>query len=751
MMNECNPAGKWIRRVKQLIFALVALLVFIWVSLEIAISSVSLPDNLWSSDTGSTIYLDRNDRPLRISRNGEDAFVLPVALVDCPKHFLFAVLAAEDKRFWGHRGVDFFATARAGRDYLKEGRVVSGASTVTQQLIKISQRRSRTIYTKVIESLQAMRLERVWGKRRILEEYLNRLDYGNLCKGPSIAAQYYFDKPLSDLSIAEAALLAALPNAPTRLNPHENLSGARARQQLILDRMARNGWLTQDALDRAKNELLVLNIDGRDFQAPHFVDLINNKNKHGGKCRSTLDLALNNRVNEILKHHLEGLAKSNVSNGSVVVIKNVTGDVISLIGSHDWNDRDSGQVNGAMARRSAGSTFKPFTYCLALEKGATASTIIADVPTDFPTITGVFSPKNYNRRFNGPVRLRNALANSLNIAAVKVLQLGGGPGELLQRLQQCGLTTLTDDADHYGLGLTIGNAEARLLELSNAYACLARLGQFKPARLLSSDLTPSYQVFDESAAWLIADILHDNHARTQAFGADSPLSFEFPVACKTGTSTDFRDNWAFAYTPEFTVGVWVGNFDGSPMHNVSGVTGAAPVMHEIMVHLQKQFGTTWYKRPSDVEGLSVHPITGKSCPVGIHEWFIEGTHPVVEKPEDFDGEGRVKLNADYAQWLDSADNWLGARAILSNECDKEISLIYPMPGTVFYIDPDLPESSQKIQLHLNLKSEIEWESPTLECRSEFEETWVRLKPGRHDLSGIANGKKIKTWIIVEEL
>ena len=750
-MNEGNRIGKWIRRVQQLIIALVALLAVAWASLEIAISCVSLPDNLWSTDTGSTIYLDRNDRPLRISRNGADTFVLPVALVDCPKHFLLAVLAAEDKRFWDHHGVDFFATARAGRDYLKQGRVVSGASTITQQLIKISQERPRTIYTKVIENLQAMRLERVWNKRRILEEYLNRLDYGNLCKGPAIAARYYFDKPLNDLSVAEAALLAALPNAPTRLNPHGNLSGARARQQLILDRMARNGWLTHDAMERAKNELLVLNIDGRDFEAPHFVDLINNKNKYGGKCRSTLDLALNNRVNGVLRHHLGGLAKSNVSNGSVVVIKNATGDVISLIGSHDWNDRDSGQVNGAMARRSAGSTFKPFTYCLALEKGATASTVIADVPTDFSTITGVFSPKNYNRRFNGPVRLRNALANSLNIAAVKVLQLGGGPGELLQRLRQCGLTTLTGDADHYGLGLTIGNAEARLLELSNAYACLARLGQFKPARLLSSDVAPSYQIFDESAAWLIADILHDNHARTQAFGADSPLSFEFPVACKTGTSTDFRDNWAFAYTPEFTVGVWVGNFDGSPMHNISGVTGAAPVMHEIMVHLHEQFGTSWYKRPSDVEELSVHPITGKTCPVGIHEWFIAGTHPAVEKPEDFDGEGRVKLNADYAQWLDSADNWLGIRAILSKECDTEVSLVHPMPGTVFYIDPDLPESSQKIQLHLNLKSEVEWTSPTLKCRSEFKGTWVRLKPGRHDLSAIANGKRIKTWIIVEEL
>lgn len=735
--------GKWRRRIQRCAIVLAALPVVAWLALEVAISLVSLPEGLWQQPSGSTVYLDRNGRPLRHVRQAEGAFSRPTTLAACPDHFLKAVLAAEDKRFWEHHGVDWLATARATRDFASEGRVVSGASTITQQLIKNAAPRPRTVGTKITECLQAMKLERKWSKQHILEEYLNRLDYGNLCRGPAMAASYYFDKPLSDLSAAEAAFLAALPNAPSRLDPHKHFTRARQRQQLILHRMARNGWLDEPAFQRARAEPLVLKKNGRAFEAPHFVDMIR-RSESPGEQRSTIDLPLNLRAREILRRNLTALASRNVSNGAVVVIENNTGNVIALVGSRDWGDPNAGQVNGAMARRSAGSTFKPFTYCLALENGATAATVIADVPTDFPTATGLFRPHNFNRRFHGPVRLRISLANSLNVAAVKTLQLAGGPGTLLDRLRQCGLDTLEEDAEFYGLGLTIGNAEARLLELANAYACLARLGQYKPARLLDGDTGPSYQVFDTRAAWLIADMLSDNDARAQAFGLDSPLAFDFRVACKTGTSTDFRDNWAFGYTPEFTVGVWIGNFDGTPMRGVSGVSGAAPVMHAVMLHLRKEFGTTWYPRPDSIEEHTIHSVTGNKDARGIHEWFLKESPPNRFKE---DHGHKIQLDSEYTEWLASPDNWLGDHAILNAAGAARARLLSPLPGTVFYIDPDLPATSRNIRLKLDCNEPVQWTSPTLECDGFH----ARLKPGRHQLVATVNGQRLETWIDVEEL
>jgi penicillin-binding protein 1C len=251
---------------------------------------------------------------------------------------------------------------------------------------------------------------------------------------------------------------------------------------------------------------------------------------------------------------------------------------------------------------------------------------VADVPTDFATSTGLFSPVNYDRHCYGPVRYRVALANSLNISAVKVLDSLGGAKPLLDLLRRCRLSTLTHADDYYGLGLAIGNAEARLLELANAYACLARLGVCRPYRLVPSarGQDTGERVGDADAAWLIADILSDNDARAEAFGPESSLRFDFPVACKTGTSSDFRDNWAFGYTPEFTVGVWVGNFDGSPMRHISGVTGAAPILHDLFDYLHDQYGTSWYARPADIVDRGIDPLTGKlsSRPDAVNEKFI---------------------------------------------------------------------------------------------------------------------------------
>ena len=327
---------------------------------------------------------------------------------------------------------------------------------------------------------------------------------------------------------------------------------------------------------------------------------------------------MNRVVEKIVKKHLAAFRAQNLRNAAVVVIDNASGELRALVGSEDYFSANAGQVNGALAPRSAGSTLKPFVYLLAMEKGATPATVFADTPAVFATSSGLYRPENYNRRFLGPVRLRFALGNSLNIPAVKALASIGGPAPLRERLREWGIGTLEQPPEFYGLGLALGNAEVRLIELTNCYAALARLGEYRPLRILAEPPSGQNDLIAHRAAaarrehtWLIADILADNRARTYAFGAHSTLRFDFPVACKTGTSSDFRDNWAIGYTPEFTVGVWAGNFDGSSMRELSGVAGAAPILHDVFDHLHCRFGTTWFARPDGIIERDMHPITGK--------------------------------------------------------------------------------------------------------------------------------------------
>ncbi len=718
--------------------------------LWVAVGLTALPGGLEQETEPSVIFLGREGVPLRLTRRNGGRFHLPVLLKDCPDTFIQATLAAEDKRFWSHGGVDWIGTVRALKDWVVQGRVVSGASTITQQLIKQVDPRPRTLGTKALECLRAMKLERAWGKSEILERYLNSIDYGNLCQGAGVAAWFYFGKPLADLSIAEAAYLAGLPNAPSRLNPRRHPERAKARQELILWRMRRVGWLDNASLKRAQEEPIILSREKRPFLAPHFTEFLNARKEHEGIVRTTLDVRLNQIVGRVLDERLRGLEGKNVTQGAVVVIENATGGVLAMVGSRDFFGKRAGQVNGAWAPRSAGSTFKPFTYLLGLEAGLSSATVVADVPTRFATSTGVFEPHNYNRRYRGPVRLREALANSLNVTAVKVLKKAGGAEVLRERLEACGLDTLKEKAGHYGLGLTIGNADARLLELANAYACLARLGIWKPYTLERGVAVERKRVFREREAWLVADFLNDNGARAMVFGVDGPLKFDFPVACKTGTSSDFRDNWAFGYTPEFTVGVWVGNFDGTPMVDVSGVEGAAPVMHEVMDYLRKHFGASWFERPKGLVEARVHPLTGKLSDLGVREWFLEDNLPGRSEEVDFDADGRVRLGTEYAEWMDGPDNWLGDGIVLSNSEEKGFQIMAPLPGTVFYLDPNLPETSSRIRLRASCSSG-RWSSSTLDCVETEGGIFAELKPGRHWLRVEAGGQRLKTWIEVKAL
>jgi penicillin-binding protein 1C len=754
---------KRVARLLILTTGAIALLVFAgWLALPL----VPLPEGLFRAAQAQLEITDIHGQPLRAVRSSESAYEKPVAYGQIPPALFEATLAAEDKRFWRHPGVDARSSMRAAWDLARHRRIVSGGSTITQQLIKLHQPRGRTFRAKFWEALQALRLEQVWDKQRILAEYLNRVDYGNLNTGCAAAADYYFGKPLRELSTAECALVAALPQAPSRLNPFRHFEAAHNRQQWILERMLVNGWLTREEYQRAKLEEIRLVKPRRVFEAPHFVDLLlqsyPSNEKRDLRLRTSLDLELNRFAQDALSRQLKRLRSKQVENAAAVVIDNHRGGVLALVGSEDYFAPLAGQVNGAWAARSAGSTFKPFTYAIAFEQGATPATIVADVPAEFATATGLFSPANYDRRCRGPMRYRLALANSLNIAAVKVLESIGGPAVLQSRLQQCGLTTLTNNPEQYGLGLTIGNAEARLLELANAYACLARLGEYLPFCLTADPQTSTARVrpqriFSREVSYLLADILSDNTARASAFGFESSLRFDFPVACKTGTSSDFRDNWAFGYTPEFTIGVWVGNFDGSPMHEVSGVTGAAPLMHELMEYVHQRFGTSWYEKPEGVIEAVVHSVTGKKLlsgarySEGIKEKFVAAHLAPLESPEDYDPQGRIRLPSEYHDWFASGDNWLGDRAVIEAQSGA-LRILFPLPGTTLFLDGDLPHAGKRLHLRAEGGPNLHWDSDTLKFRESEGRTIALLEKGEHRLSvrDVTTGTTRQTWVKVLE-
>jgi penicillin-binding protein 1C len=735
---------------------IVATLIGVVLACQLGLSFVAIPAALMRPPVQSIALLDRNGIPLRDARVAE-RFSHELSLDEVPPPVIDAVLAAEDKRFYSHHGIDWLATGRAALSGLARGRIVSGASTITQQLVKISERRPRTFRAKIIEGLTALRLEQTWSKEQILAAYLNRLDFGNLNIGLAAAADYYFGKPVSDLSDAEAAFLAGLPRNPRRLNPHVAPDAVRRRQVTVLGRMKDNHRLDQARYDRAVAEPVALRPPQRRFRAPHFVEMVLKQlpDPPPAQIRTTLDFRLNEEVEKIVRERIAQLREQNVRNAAAVVIDNATGGIVALVGSENYFEPGTGQVNGAWAARSAGSALKPFTYLLALERGATPATMVADVRTSFPAGGGFYRPENYNRRCYGPVRYRTALASSLNIPAVKVLLEAGGPVALHERLRECGLTTLDRPAEIYGLGLTLGNCEARLLEMTNAYASLARLGEFRPWRTLAASPSSARRYSRPELVWQIADMLSDNSARTLAFGLNSSLRFDYPVACKTGTSTDFRDNWTIGFTPEFSVGVWVGNFDGAPMREVSGVTGAGPILHAVFDYLHTTYGTSWYRTPDGIVERTVHPLTGKLLaeggPAGIHEKFLADQLPPAESSADYDAAGNVQLTAEYAEWFQSAENSLQDRTVLAS-AGKELLISSPLPGSVYLVDPDVPSSS-RIPLRVSGTGQVEWQSDSLICRSDGGHDFALASEGEHRLIATdpATGRKAETRIRIRFL
>ena len=570
-----------------------------------------------------------------------------------------ATIATEDRDFYSNTGVDLVAVLRALYYNLTEGKIVSGGSTITQQLarnvlLEPEERAEQTLWRKLREAVLALELARRYPKDTILEIYLNQIYYGNLAYGIEAASQTYFGKHASDISLAEAALLAGLPQAPASYDPLVNPAAPKVRQQTVLSLMVEAGYITQDQATAALAEELHYLQPMLEFPAPHFVvyvrqlletrygpDLI--YREPGLRVYTTLDPRLQHMAETELASQLEALRDLEVTNGAVVILNARTGEVLAMVGSRDFNDAAiSGQVNMAVQPRQPGSAIKPLTYLAAFERGWTPATLLMDVPVAYPDGRGgQYRPTNYDGKFRGPVLLRSALANSLNIPAVKTLEFVTVPG-LQEMAQRLGITTLT--RDDYGLSLTLGGGEVSLLELAGALQAIASGGRRQPTTAILrvtdglnrpiEEFRPDagLQVLRPEHAYLISHILSDNQARTPVFGPNSPLKLSRPAAAKTGTTNDFRDNWAIGYTPELVVGVWVGNADNHPMRGVSGVSGAGPIWHSIMENALAGLPVSDFVRPPGIVELEICSESGTRpgplCPERKLELFAYDQPPL---------------------------------------------------------------------------------------------------------------------------
>jgi penicillin-binding protein 1C len=656
---------------------------------------------------------DRHGLLLREVLSDEGGRCRWISLKEVSPLLLKATLASEDRAFFSHSGIDPLAIVRALFQNLRARHTVSGASTITQQLVRNIMGGRRTYLRKVVEAWLAVRLEHTLSKEEILIQYLNRIPYGHQTFGIEAAARLYFDKPAEHLSLAESAFLAGLPRSPTMLSPYRKVGPARRRQGDILQAMRRLRFIGQAELERALAEKLVIVPAEEKFKAPHFGEMVLSQmppaaRRRLSEVRTTLDLALQAKVEKLVVNHLKQLAKKGLTNASVVVLDNDRDEVLCLVGSRDFFDTDhQGQVNGALALRQPGSALKPFTYALALERGYSASSLIEDSPAGFPTASGAYRPRNYDNAYHGQVRMRVALACSYNVPAVSVLSRLGAD-MLFRRLKALGFDSLKKEAGHYGLGLTLGNGEVSLLELVRAYAALARGGVFRRERIfLREEERPRLEakVFSPQVAFLITDILSDRDARIPSFGYLSPLNLPFPVAAKTGTSKDYRDNWTVGYTPRHTVGVWVGNFDGRPMQGVSGVTGCGPLFHDIMLLLEAQGPAAEFAEPPGLVRKEICPLSGMIptdlCPGRMEEVYLSGTEPKKTCP---------------------LRHGLSLRAVAGRREERRfpalvpplsLTVLFPQEGDIFKLDPVLRQNYQSIQFRAGIPADmgitvVEW-------------------------------------------
>jgi penicillin-binding protein 1C len=655
--------------------------------------------------------VDRNGEILYepLSRGGTRSEWISVV----PENVARVTIAAEDHRFERHVGIDPIAVTRALLHNVRRMRVVEGGSTISQQAAKMAGggRRAaggRRLSVKLREAIIALRLEHRYSKREILALYLNLAPYGAQTVGIARASRRYFGCAPEQLTVAQAAYLAALPQRPSAARH------ALLRQRRVLRRMRDLHIIDDDQYLTARGERLAFDRGRQPLLAPHFVEHVL-RTSSDGLIRTTLDAGLQRQIEGIIAAHRDSLLRHGAHSVAVAVLDNRNGHWLAWEGSGDYfGEQFGGAIDGVVTPRQPGSALKPFTYAVAFEQGFTPATVIADVPSHFATAEEgvVYTPRNYDGHFRGPLRARAALAGSENVPAVSVLSRIGPPS-LLRFLRHVGFRDLTHTADYYGVGLTLGDAEVTLEQLIKAYAIFARGGD---------------GVISQRTAFWITDILSDSRAREYIFGSGGNLDFPFPVAAKTGTSQAYHDNWTVGYTRDVTVGVWVGNFDRHELRNSSGITGAAPIFHDVMLAAAKGGGTI-VERPPDLAPQPVCALSGLrpsiSCPAIESEWlpqsnrveFCAWHHP-----------RRVELPAEYRAW-DARDSRFAVRG------SRNLRVINPPNDATYLIDPTLRREFQALRLRAS--APVQW----MVDGRHVGDQWP-LVAGKHIVTAIAeNGQR----------
>jgi penicillin-binding protein 1C len=649
----------------------------------------------------AVVFTDRSGAPLGtvLASDSDHAAWVPLARV--APSFVRAIVAGEDARFAAHGAIDAFSLARASREWFVYGRARSGGSTIAMQVARGLWNAPGSLRGKFEQIVGAERLAIRSDPHALLEAYVNRVPMGGNRYGIEAAARSYFGIAASDLDLAQSALLAAIPNDPVRLSPYAHWNDLRARQRYVLGRMVATGAIdAAQAATAASEQLHVLPPDGGLLAAQHALFYLYARvPANATAVRTTIDGPLQRFVQAQTEQVVRALAGRHVTDAAALVVDNATGDVLAYVGSPDYFADDAlGRNDGVQALRQPGSSLKPFTYELALERDAIApNSILADVPTTYAIPGGrLYQPADYSTRFSGPVRVRYALANSLNVPAVRVLSTLGVDA-LLVRLHDLGFAHLDRPAAYYGLGLTLGSGEVSLWELTHAYSTIARSGDATPLRMQSDALAAAGAQIGDAPTWqLITDMLADPHARTKSFGLHSILELPFPTAVKTGTSSDFRDTWTVGFSRDYTVGVWVGNFDGSAMRDVSGVTGAGPLWNRIMLHLHESRDPAAFPAPAGFTRRPICATTGHrptaTCGAIVTEWL---------RPTDLAAWARPAgaLGSDYNPWLAQQDAERGALHIVS-----------PRDGDTFaLVDANDPaaRASERIELHA-IGAHVSW-------------------------------------------
>ena len=608
----------------------------------------------------TTRILDRNGDLLYELYDQDEGKRTVVRLGDMPDVLVQAFLAVEDATFFDNPGIEPRGIARALYQNFKAGTIVSGGSTITQQLIRNvlldpSERSTETLDRKLKEAVLAIELSGSYSKQQILEWYLNEIYFGNLSYGVATAAKTYFNKTVQELTLPEAAFLAGLPQAPGYYDPFTNFSSAKLRQEEVLELMAHHRFISAADAEDAKAEPIKLASGESEttIRYPHWVFYVRSvlEERYGAKgvlaagltVTTTIDPTVQAMAEEAIARNSAALARQNANNAAMVAIDPSAGEVLAMVGSPDYYDpRIDGQVNNAVTLQQPGSSIKPLVYLTAFLKGFSPSTVVQDATISFPDGTGrIWRPQNHDFRFRGPVTLRRALGNSLNIPAVKVLQYAG-LHETVNLAKRLGMTSLGDPTV-YGLSFTLGGGEVRLIELATAYTVLANSGVQVPVspilRIADSDGRIVFehkpirqQAVDTRAVFMINDILSDNSARTETFGQNSPLKLanDRVAAVKTGTSDDYRDTWTLGFTPSLVAGVWVGRSDNAPTRFVPNSPAAALIWNSFMERALAGWPNEQFPSPPGLKQERVCATTGLpgggGCPQ-IADWFMEERAP----------------------------------------------------------------------------------------------------------------------------